>query len=1857
MKITEAASYGSFHALPVLQKARPSPRGASTRCQNIIFIALATIFLLLVPRTSTADDTATEKLCEAIGSGDRYEQEPNYDSGTDECMIRETIQTGEVDEDLFSTERSLIAKRKISRDHAYSSKNKIKWLFKVEDVIYVNLRLEMISLMGNGNPDYGGIYFDSPGQLYLDSCEFSRGGSGIVLKTGRNHIIKNTLFKGLYAESGGAIEIWPDAQKIVIEDSTFEANSATKTCGGAIYTHESNSRIRLINTYFRKNVANKGGGAIYAKGAPLISSQEIVIENSTFEENSATETGGAIWNDESSSRIRLINAYFRQNAANKGGGAIYAVSSLDILEIVIENSTFEKNSASETGGGAIYTHESNSSIRLINTYFRKNAAKKGGGAIYAKGAPLISSLEIVIEDSAFEANSAMETGGAIYAADVILNISGSFLHNNVASSLGESSLNRGGALALNSSISDIALSVFYGNKVISKEQREAGAGILMSASSVFLEHVSFHHNIATNESLGVVSWISSVTAHDSILIFRRCNDLDTNVNEDSMCANVPHQKKIDCKRDGEKELNDTVCRSRGCCWSRAKNFKGEEIHSGVPWCFNKSNIEIACKGVSILDCKASYANANEDGMCADVPHQEKIDCKRDGEKIFNDTVCRSRGCCWSRAKNFKGEEIHIGVPWCFTKPPIRKLCETTLSDGETCSSDAKGCLAEGCCTEGYKSLPQNSIRVEPRVAKKSFQILENINGCRMVPRDCTPLSNSPSPSPLSLPLPWPTNGIENGSSTETIIVVDPRLSQMVVQRTEKNGRRQLTSVHGGEKLVLRGRDPPSIFNDLEASRNNMPHKLYYNFLNGSKLSILGGSEIELNVEVGRHGRSIMTKLPPYKDLCKRANAGKSELDTVCADGFYLSIEILVPLFIPDASAANLSCLLPEQMEVLADDTIWCRIGCGIQGEEDFSSCPPFSSGGALYLLKHSCEGFNTGEVCLNEQTAHRCAYQTVGSAHQSTSDIVDITGEREGKGDKSASMSHECRACMRGAICPGGSRVWPQIGYWVASESDLLAPKKCPAPARERCRGWDVVQQSTKCGTGYAEFSFLCGQCRDGYFHTIDNRTCRPCDDAAAVGETQADITEIWIFVGVICGVLVLLSATIVCVTTYIGGNFWMGVSRGGGFIYYSLSSLQILAQVGQQATGYESPTVLKIYKWMSIVSSVDTTEGIHVECIKWGGYFMLDNLFLASILSIYATWVILTYFDAIVCCCGSPVEHGRSCMLYFRRYLLSGMILLYCITARVATRATACVQPSPNSPAVLISRPTIICNGELHAVNGMLGWATFILYCVGFPFLLMWFALRSQYFDHTKRKTAELEGEMPVCQYPHIESTINPMVFSQDGETVGKKSVDDILGNNTDGKETNVALHNHQKMSSRARLYNLTREKRTKNLCCHCARLDHARKRQRASTLKFVRHRLSTYISFKPLVDSGFHLKYLVFLSVRLMLLLWLTLIGVYVTHGDVTGAWLRFGLGGVVIIAYPVILLCLQPLRRTQLWKLPVICSIHLVTFVALLLHLFAAIGRSGIVHVLSTLLVVAVSVLIALVIPAAAVTEIFLGARRDVMCAKTHASMRSLVLELKGNSNGNEGGSHNLEEMLMLGLYCDENEALEDLVDEFKQRRGEKKVENGVHGINTQLIELTTAVGFLQGDKDPVDEMSLAAVSVGSSKEVEIGRKGADVEPTFRTTNRKAASNTVEQNIPSGWHAQWDPTYQAWYYYNAQGETRWSLNDAQKEELKTSGKERRPAVTENNDSRLSKEYVMRSELSEDRDNILSRIREKFSNGNVHHKKSTGINISSQRGDWLEVFDEVSKKTVYLNQKTSECRMSRPPGWVKFLARAFEK
>jgi predicted outer membrane repeat protein len=228
--------------------------------------------------------------------------------------------------------------------------------------------------------------------------------------------INNTAASKEENSNGGAINSVADVD---IVDSVFDNNVAGS--GGSIYN---TATLNIVNSNFTGNNAT-AGGYYYGGGGAIKNLGLLTIRDSFFTNNTAKDNsnirGGAI---ASSNDTEIRNSCFVNNTAKGSAGAVKIWNS---CKYVITDSYFENNSASEFGGAIDFdnlisrpnyisdpgvSQGNNYNASLINTIFRNNHAR-WGGAVEAYGGITEAVEEIETHNCKFTNNSASDRGGAI----------------------------------------------------------------------------------------------------------------------------------------------------------------------------------------------------------------------------------------------------------------------------------------------------------------------------------------------------------------------------------------------------------------------------------------------------------------------------------------------------------------------------------------------------------------------------------------------------------------------------------------------------------------------------------------------------------------------------------------------------------------------------------------------------------------------------------------------------------------------------------------------------------------------------------------------------------------------------------------------------------------------------------------------------------------------------------------------------------------------------------------------------------------------------------------------------------------------------------------------------------------------------------------------------------------------------------------------------------------------------------------------------------------------------------------------------------------------------------------------------
>jgi hypothetical protein len=332
-------------------------------------------------------------------------------------------------------------------------------------------------------------------------------------------------------------------------------------------------------------------------------------------------------------------------------------------------------------------------------------------------------------------------------------------------------------------------------------------------------------------------------------------------------------------------------------------------------------------------------------------------------------------------------------------------------------------------------------------------------------------------------------------------------------------------------------------------------------------AVLGAAPCNVH-GVSASGKMLLLTTPSFAEVCPAASNARSDCGYVPLTVYTMGVGLSCPPFCPG---------------VVGDaNTILSSGGFGPSavlpgGAYEIAWLPPRSAVGSAALaipaspamvstsigLYYALECFQTGHftdpssgACANASNpaSFYCAY---GSADS-------------------------CRRCDSNALCPGGSRMWPRQGAWAATSTSGTV-LTCPAPATERCIGWDAAADTAICGPKYRAGSYLCSACASGHFDPGDG-TCTVCPVTASAWERYNGLFSLFAGLAVFVG----LVYTSLFAVVHIRGGTVAGLASGVVTLgVWAALALQTLALVASDSlTSSSLPGPLKtFYSTLSVLT------------------------------------------------------------------------------------------------------------------------------------------------------------------------------------------------------------------------------------------------------------------------------------------------------------------------------------------------------------------------------------------------------------------------------------------------------------------------------------------------------------------------------------------------------------------------------------------------------------------------------------------------------------------------------------------------
>ena len=253
-----------------------------------------------------------------------------------------------------------------------------------------------------------------------------------VESAGRSFItIEDSIFHFNNGTFGGALGfISSDNSSIFLSDCSFTWNTGDNQADGeAIEVLGSNVSLTVQRSRFSGNRVARNGGAMSLRGDLRM----VLINESTFESNSASESGAIsmfYFQQNDDSKFVITKSVFTSNSANIRCGVLSITASLfrqeDLLHgrtVEVISSVFQSNTQTLTNlfGGAVCLSYTNAS--LVNSNFTRNSRR----------ALIVRENRVTVDGCIFNNSSIERDGGAVFGrSNVIATFNQTVFTNNRA---------------------------------------------------------------------------------------------------------------------------------------------------------------------------------------------------------------------------------------------------------------------------------------------------------------------------------------------------------------------------------------------------------------------------------------------------------------------------------------------------------------------------------------------------------------------------------------------------------------------------------------------------------------------------------------------------------------------------------------------------------------------------------------------------------------------------------------------------------------------------------------------------------------------------------------------------------------------------------------------------------------------------------------------------------------------------------------------------------------------------------------------------------------------------------------------------------------------------------------------------------------------------------------------------------------------------------------------------------------------------------------------------------------------------------------------------------------------------------
>jgi predicted outer membrane repeat protein len=284
----------------------------------------------------------------------------------------------------------------------------------------------------------------------------------------------------------------------------------------------------------RNNSATSGSGGGMCAGSLS------TLVRTTFQENSSTANGGAIYNG--SGQIDLQDGAIIDNTAYQGGG-IYIDT--EPAKLTQTGATLFSGNITDSHGGALYLDEGDATLDGAN--FTGNHAYRGGAAWVETEDSLLTLTNVRIEG-----NTVDEDGAGIYVNNGTAELARSAVIGNLANNIGSGLYNGYGIIRLTN------VTVSGNDAQVNTSVGGGGGGIFLGGSSIwasktYLDFVTLTQNTARMGAGGIEEALGDAYVQNSII----ADNGDLNCNGEIISEGYNIDSEDSCNLNATGDLVNT----------------------------------------------------------------------------------------------------------------------------------------------------------------------------------------------------------------------------------------------------------------------------------------------------------------------------------------------------------------------------------------------------------------------------------------------------------------------------------------------------------------------------------------------------------------------------------------------------------------------------------------------------------------------------------------------------------------------------------------------------------------------------------------------------------------------------------------------------------------------------------------------------------------------------------------------------------------------------------------------------------------------------------------------------------------------------------------------------------------------------------------------------------------------------------------------------------------------------------------------------------------------------------------------------------------------------------------------------